>query len=250
MAPFAPNDSSYLLLGAEILLPDARIWTPGNGLGAVDNGGGGTYVVTVDESELNHAALDNLAADSHTQYILKSLLSANGQLLGRAAGVPAAVAAPATGQLLGYAAGLWAPVTPGQRITSFMLKGTPSQAAGTIVVANTNFVGIGPMNFTVPLDDCPFTDFRVIVSGNSNTGGQTITALLATFGAPGTAIHTGDTGLVISSTPQVWDSGWLSRNDGATGLKEYQLSLKGSNGSVNLAYSYLQLHFRWNLPLP
>lgn len=239
-----------MLITGDAALTAYRLIQAGHGIDLSDGGALGNISIIVDESELDHASLDNLSADSHTQYVLKSTLTADGQLLGRAVGAPAAVAAPASGQLLGYASGLWAPVTPGQRNMTFMLKGTPGSAPGTIDVNSTTYLGIGPMNFNIDLGTFPFTDFRVLISGNANQAGQTVTALLATFANPSTAISTGDTGLVCTSTPQVFDSGWKTRNDGATGLKEYQLSMKGSNSTVDLAYSYVQLMFRASLPLP
>lgn len=53
----APTGAQYLVLSADATLTQERVWTLGNGLDAVDSGAGAAYTVTVDETELDHAAL-------------------------------------------------------------------------------------------------------------------------------------------------------------------------------------------------
>lgn len=65
----APTGATYLTLSTDATLTAERVWTPGNGLDAVDGGAGGAYTVTVDETELDHAALGSnkaWASSGHT----------------------------------------------------------------------------------------------------------------------------------------------------------------------------------------
>lgn len=138
------------------------------------------------------------------------------------------------------------PGAPATAYPSFTLhlKTSATEAAATINVNNTAYAGIGPLCFTIDLPSFPFTSFNIAISGNSNQAAQTITADIATFAAPTSGIDSTYTGLVISNTPGIFRSGWRTRNDGRTAITEYQLVLKGSNGTVDLAYSYIDLLFK------
>lgn len=126
------------------------------------------------------------------------------------------------------------------------IKRSPTElvAASLVNVNNTSYAANGTFAFTVDLGTVPYNQFRVVCAGSSSAGGATITLLLATFAAVDTAVSSGDTGLVVSNTPGIFDSGWKTRTDGATGLKEYHLSMKGSASTTDLSVSYLEVHFR------
>ena len=97
----APIDAQYLTLAANGVLTDYRILDVGNMLVAVDGGPAGNYSLNVDPSQVDHAALDNLTVGNpHSQYMLGTILSANGDILTRVAGSPAALAAGSNGQVL------------------------------------------------------------------------------------------------------------------------------------------------------
>lgn len=117
-------------------------------------------------------------------------------------------------------------------------------AATTFNVNNTGYVVQIPFEFSVDLDYFPFTDFRLLISGNSNAAAQSVTLQLATFGAPSTPIHTGGDDLVVNNAGALYDSGWRSRDDGATGLKTYMFCTKGSNSTVDLSATYVEVLLR------
>lgn len=116
----------------------------------------------------------------------------------------------------------------------------------TINVNSTAYISIVPTEHGVDLAVIPWTHYRIRVSGNSNAVGQTVTAQLATsFATPTTAVHTGGNDLVMTNTPSLWDSGWLTRDDGASGVQNYILAFKGSNGTVDFAGTYIDVWYKY-----
>lgn len=115
MASGAPVTAEYLLLAAETILTNARLFTVSGLLVATDSGPSSTYDVGLDQADLVLANLTDLDAELQAEYIAKTLLTANGDLIYRATGIPSALAIGSTGQVLTVAAGLptWAtPSTP------------------------------------------------------------------------------------------------------------------------------------------
>lgn len=120
-----------------------------------------------------------------------------------------------------------------------------SNALTTFNVNNTSYVTSIAFEFNVDLDEFPFADFRIVLVGQSNAAGQTIAAQLATVSAPGTAIHTGGNDIAsIPNAQALYDSGWRSRDDGATGLKGYAVAFKGSNSTVDMQVFYIDVLMR------
>lgn len=79
-----------------------------------DDTGNDEVDIDVAETNVDHNALSNLAVgDVHTQYVLRSILTANGDLFTRIAGVIARLGIGAEGQVLTAQGGLpvWAPST-------------------------------------------------------------------------------------------------------------------------------------------
>jgi hypothetical protein len=120
-----------------------------------------------------------------------------------------------------------------------------SNALTTFNVNNTSYVTSIAFEFNVDLDEFPFADFRIVLVGQSNAAGQTIAAQLATVSSPGTAIHTGGNDIAsIPNAQALYDSGWRSRDDGATGLKGYAVAFKGSNSTVDMQVFYIDVLLR------
>lgn len=133
----APIDAQYLTLAANGVLTDYRVLDVGNMLIAVDGGPAGNYQLNVDPSQIDHADLANLTTGNpHPQYLQGTLFAANGDLLTRVAGSPAALAIGTNGQVLTVAAGLpsWA---------------TPSGGAGSAFA----LAPISQQWYTAPSDD-------------------------------------------------------------------------------------------------
>lgn len=108
---FAPIDAEYLTLAANGVLTDYRILTLGGMLVAVDGGPASPYTLDVDPTAVPHNSLDQLTTGNpHTQYLLGTILAANGDLLTRVAGSPAALAIGSSGDVLTVSGGLpaWA----------------------------------------------------------------------------------------------------------------------------------------------
>lgn len=141
--PPAPTDATYLLLTPDGTLTEARLWTPGNGLDAVDGGAGGAYTVTVDPAEVDNeiaTALDNIG---YPNAVLLSALTADGALISRNGGVPVAIAPGAPGQYLQQGAVIPAWATPATRARILSAVTTPIDVVNT--AAETDL-----FNFTVP----------------------------------------------------------------------------------------------------
>lgn len=156
-------------------------------------------------------------------------------------GVPDPGASSGTTKFLREDAGWQVPAGSYHFMHIQITNGAAAGSALTINVNSTGYIVLPNWAFNIDLDVFPFTHFRIIISGNSNAVGQTITAQLATVGAPTTPIHSGGDDVVVTNTPGVFDSGWRTRDDGATGLKEYLVAVKGSNTTVDITQNYVEV---------
>jgi hypothetical protein len=140
--PGAPDNAEYLLLAANGVLTQYRIISLGNGLDSVDGGPTGLFTLSVDETELVHNSLSGLTTGNpHSQYLLGTILAANGDLLTRVAGSPAALAIGSAGQVLTVSGGLPAWAAPTVPTYAGFLPQTPSQrylSTPALSVAATN----------------------------------------------------------------------------------------------------------------
>jgi hypothetical protein len=105
----------------------------------------------------------------------------------------------------------------------------------TFTINNTAYIRNIPMSVPHDFSSFAFTQFRVLISGNSNAGGQTVTAELRDL-ASNSPLHSGGNDVVISNAGALYDSGWKTQDLSLTGLKELSLFFKGSNATVDLAY--------------
>lgn len=166
----------------------------------------------------------------------------------------------AIAQLPGYmlyrSGSLWAAIAPGtegQVLTShgpdaapeWLSPGTLSEcsinlmgggtAATTYNVNSTSYVDFTLLGFMWDRDEFPFTEYRISVSGNSNAASQTITLQLVRGNTAGNNVHSGGNDLVVSNTPSLYNSGWLTADSPGSGYQEYTLAMKGSNSTVDLS---------------
>ena len=111
----------------------------------------------------------------------------------------------------------------------------------TFNVNSTSYITVLAFCFNVDLDVFPFTHYNLCVAGQANAAATTITAQLTAGSVPATPIHIGGNDLAISNAVSVYRSGYLTRDDGSTGIKEYMVALKGSNATVDLATTYLDV---------
>lgn len=120
-----------------------------------------------------------------------------------------------------------------------------ANAADTVNVNSTGYVDWGSAALAIDLDKFLFTDFRLVFSASSNQAAQTITAQLTAIFNPAAPIHTGGNDVVITNAFGVFDSGWRSKDTGATsGLLNLGVALKGSNVTVDLAINSMMVMFR------
>lgn len=117
--------------------------------------------------------------------------------------------------------------------------------AQTLNVNSATYISKLPLSFTIDLDAFLSQEYRVIIRGVASVAGQTVTVQLATNADPTTPIHTGGDDVIITDVEGIFDSGWISRDDAATGFQEYTLALKGSNGTVDLLASYIDVLLKW-----
>lgn len=111
-------------------------------------------------------------------------------------------------------------------------------------VNSTTYIPFASYTFRIVFDSIPFTEYRLLVNGSANAAGQTIKLQLATFAAPTTPIHTGGDDVTVTDSSGTYDSGWLSRDDGATGSKNYAVVMKGSNATVDLNILFVEVWLR------
>lgn len=102
----APVGADYVTLGLSAGLTNERVLTAGTGVTLLDNGVGSTVVISAAAGGIDHGGLGGLADDDHPQYVLRSVLTANGDLPIRAAGDWSRLAVGAATRILGVTAGL------------------------------------------------------------------------------------------------------------------------------------------------
>lgn len=108
----APTDAEYLVLAANSILTQARIFSVSGLLVATDSGHTGGYNIDLDEADLILANLPTLAGEIAALYIADTLLTTNGDLIYRAAGAPSRLGIGSAGQVLTVSAGLPSWATP------------------------------------------------------------------------------------------------------------------------------------------
>jgi hypothetical protein len=122
---------------------------------------------------------------------------------------------------------------------------TPDGLLKTFNVNSTTYINaLIPFEHYLDRDVFPATHFRILISGQSNAVGATVTVQLADWGAPTTGLHTGGNDLVITNTLSAFDSGWLAYNDASVGFRHNTLACKGSNATVDLSIFFAEIHYK------
>lgn len=229
MPPSAPIDAQYLTLAANGVLTDYRILDVGSMLVAVDGGATGTYQLNVDPTQIDHDDLDNLTAGNpHTQYLQGTLFAANGDILTRVAGSPAALSIGSAGQVLTVAGGLpgWATPSPGDYASQFppQISGRYQTPPVTTAALNTLTI-VANRLYLVPFSVGRTTTFdRIAIEVTTLSAGN---ARLGIYGP-----FTGS----FASIPLVTDAGTVST--GTTGVKTITINQALTPGWYFLAAVY------------
>jgi len=125
-----------------------------------------------------------------------------------------------------------------------LIAGTGS--VKTIVVNSTSYVFKPDLTYTWSYEDLPFDQFRILVSGSCNQAAQTCTVQLAPVTDINAPLRTGGNDLVIGSTGTLYDSGWLDVDNPPADFVELTLAIKGSNSTVDLTPTFIDVHMRKN----
>lgn len=194
MPPDAPVDAQYLTLAANGVLTDYRVLNVGNMLVAVDGGPGGTYDLNVEPANIDHGGLADLSANDHPQYMLGTILSADGDILTRVAGSPAALAVGSDGDVLTVSGGApaWAAPSSGYQL----LDSQPTE-----VVWNTTNTIQTLYTFSIPgstLSSGALMRLRLMLDYLNNSGGSQTFILTVSLG--GTTFYAGtSTGIAANA---------------------------------------------------
>lgn len=108
-------------------------------------------------------------------------------------------------------------------------------AATTYNVNSTSYITVVRLGFNWDYAQHPFTHFRIVASANATEATRTVTMQLIQALNTAAPVHTGGNDLVVSNTPSQYDSGWRTADAPGSGLMEYTIALKGSNGTVDLS---------------
>lgn len=217
----APATAQYLLLAAESILTNARLFTVSGLLVATDSGPTSTYDVALDQASLILANLTDLDSELQSEYIAKALLTTNGDLIYRAAGAPTTLPVGAIGQVLevsGSSLPTWAdlptippayqwPPTSGDIISAAIVN----SAYGTQSCI-TGFIRLTPVfiatTTTIDRIQCEVTtgntgNVRMLIYGPLTSGFASIPLILDTGN-----IAVSGTGVKTSATNQTLTPGW------------------------------------------
>lgn len=122
---------------------------------------------------------------------------------------------------------------------------TPPTTTTLAVNSSASFVAFNIVAQEIDLSVFPATHFRILIRAGSTEAGQTIAVRLSQS-QNGTPAHTGSTGDIaaVTNTQGLWDSGWITRDDGATGLQSYFVEFKGTNGTVDISVGRIEVHWK------
>lgn len=219
---FAPIDAEYLTLAANGVLTDYRILTLGSMLVAVDGGPTGNYTLNVDPAAIDHGDLDQLTiGNPHTQYMLGTILTANGDILTRVAGSPAALAVGSNGDVLQVVSG--APAWAAPASSYALLDSQPAE-----LLINTTASLTDLYSFTIPANTLASGDrlhLHLDTDWFNNSGASRSIRLLVALG--GTTIYDYTTGTITASATR--RPFWM----------DYFLAIRNANPNVRLTSNIL-----------
>lgn len=143
------------------------------------------------------------------------------------------------------------PITTVQQSSGYTVRRlVTSQTSGTdltFAVNSTSYIGIGNFFFGMDLDQFLPTHFRIlVVNGQASEAAQTVTVQLATAASPTAVLHTGGNDLAMDNTQGNEDSGWRTFDNPSalSGFQILAIALKGSNGTVDLVFRSIEIHFK------
>ena len=117
--------------------------------------------------------------------------------------------------------------------------------ATTVGVNSTAYVAFNIIALEIDFDFFAASHFRIVCRGGSNAVGETIKFVLSR-GSDGTnpAKTSSTEDLTLNNTQATYDSGWIARDDGQTGLVTYFICMKGSTATVDLTAGRLDVHWK------
>lgn len=143
--------------------------------------------------------------------------------------------------------GLDAGPLPPEDVMPYLVCRLMTNTAGgdsTINVNSTSYVKpVVQLETTIDWAKFAPTHFRIYVAGLSSEAGQTITVQLALASSLSTPLSAAGNDLVIPNTPALNDSGWIAFAAAQSGAPIMALALKGSNTTVDLHQSYIEIQY-------
>lgn len=128
------------------------------------------------------------------------------------------------------------------------LSTAPSIAEQTLLVGSTSYQTLPSLMATADFSVTSYTHFRIVIRGRSSTNAQAITAQLSKQAAPLAPLSAAGNDLVVNRPAAVYDSGWKAFSPVILVDTPLQLSLKGSNGTVNLLHNGVRLMLKYQAP--
>lgn len=177
---------------------------------------------------------------------LDAICQLEGQMMYRGATLWEPIPDGTDGQLLTLTAGLptWSdPPSTGLNY-AFIPVYRFSAIGRTTGVNNLNYFSPPELEFFFDCSELSFDAFRILSNAASTQANQTINMQLAAAATPGTPLSAAGADQTFTSTLTPRDTGWITVPTPLSALTKLTLALQGSNATVDLTYTYLELHLR------
>lgn len=172
------------------------------------------------------------------------------------------VLAQLPGDMLFRSSGLWVPIHGGSagQVLTYADDSTPptweTPASAAIVcipivqgqdaditynVNTTSYSANDRRSIPIPIDDFPFTHYKLQIDGHSTQAGQTIDVIMAPRSDPTTPLGGSDPNLQLTNTNAVVSTDWIERTESLSGFARISLCWKGSNSTVDVVVQQITL---------
>lgn len=147
--------------------------------------------------------------------------------------------------------GLSYPIPPseaesGANMLQFDLLTSPTNTLQTVVVDSTTFVDIPGCHFNIDFSVTSFTHYAIFVRGLSSQSGETVSMCVAFQATPTTPLSGLPNDLVVTNLQSDFFSGWLPIAGAVSILSALTISMKGSNGTVDLSHRGVRVVFKYD----
>ena len=137
----------------------------------------------------------------------------------------------------------WKNLTP-KVVNIVRLFSNPTSNTTLNVNSISYIVLANPLRVDIDFDEVQWTHFAINVRGLASTASQTVTLQLAEFASPGTPLSSAGGDLAIPNTQDWHLSGWVAFANALTGVKALTIAAKGSDATVDLSASSMDLILR------